>query len=68
MISYLVSPSDTATTLASSRWGQLTKTDFPSTDDAMFSILLKAKTEYFIHSLDPREKFSEENSPIAFKF
>lgn len=39
IVSYLVSPSDTATTLASSRWGQLTKTAFPSTAEAMFSIL-----------------------------
>lgn len=62
-VSYLISPSDTATTLASSRWGQLTKTDFPSTNEAMFSILLKAQTEKFIHGLCPRE-----NSPVPFKF
>lgn len=35
--SYLVSPSEAATIRASSRWGQLTKTDFPRTSAATSS-------------------------------
>lgn len=53
----MVSPSDIPTTLASSRWGQLTKTDFPSTDEATFSMLLKKKHKFIIHVSGPRENF-----------
>lgn len=31
LVTYFVSPSETATMRASSRWGQLTNTGFPST-------------------------------------
>lgn len=42
--SYFVSPSDTAMIRASSRWGQLTNTDFPNTSAATSSHTYK-KTE-----------------------